>query len=258
MALARSLAVALTGLEGQVLEVECDIAAGLPGLSFNGRADSSVVESRDRVKAAITNSGGEWPARRMTVALLPADVPKAGSRFDLAVAMAVLAAHGQVPQSAVAGVVWIAELGLDGRLRPVRGVLPAVLAARRHGVRRVVVAAANAAEAALVTGIDVRCAQHLGDVLAWLSGDGPALPAVQSASEHEPPPDPPDLADVAGQPGARRALEIAAAGGHHLFLVGSPGAVVRPATSRRRRTGSLTSRTTCLITASSSSIRTRA
>lgn len=224
MALARSLAVALTGLEGHVVEVQCDISSGLPGLSFTGGAEPSVVESRDRVRSAVLNSGVEWPNRKLTVALLPADVRKAGSRFDLAIGLAVLAAAGHVPDEAVAGAVWIAELGLDGRLRPVRGVLPSLLAARRLGLRRVVVARENAAEAALVADLDVRAAEHLSEVVGWLTGEGSAPPP---ASPDPPPGDAarsPDLADVAGQTYPKRALEIAAAGGHHLYLVGPPGA----------------------------------
>jgi Mg chelatase-related protein len=224
MSLARSLAVSLTGVDGELVEVECDITTGLPGLSFTGLPDASVMESRDRLRSALLNSGVKWPERKITVALLPADVRKVGSRFDLAMAVAVLAAAGELPLDAVADVAWIAELGLDGRLRPVRGVLPAVLAARRLGVRRVVVAEGNAAEAALVAEMDVRCAQRLSDVVAWLSGSGAPLHPVARSTAPEPAPGGPDLADVAGQVPAKRALEIAAAGRHHLYLVGAPGA----------------------------------
>jgi magnesium chelatase family protein len=224
MALSRTLAMSLTGLEGQLVEVECDISAGLPGLSFTGLADTSVVESRDRLRSALLNSGADWPQRKITVALLPADVRKVGSRFDLAVGVAVLAAAGQVPPDSVSGAVWIAELGLDGRLRPVRGVLPSVLAARRLGARRVVVAEANAAEAALVADVDVRCAARLGDVVGWLTGAGPVLEPVIPDATPSLPVDHADLADVAGQTLAKRSLEIAAAGAHHLYMVGTPGA----------------------------------
>jgi magnesium chelatase family protein len=224
MGLARTLAVALTGLEGQLVEVECDISSGLPGMSFTGLPDASVNESRDRLRSAVVNSDAEWPNLKVTVGLLPADLRKVGSRFDLAVGMAVLAAGGQVPPDSVADAAWIAELGLDGRLRPVRGVLPSVLAARRLGVERVVVAAANATEAALVSGIDVRSAERLRDIIDWLTGQGAPLDAAAAAPDEQLDGRGPDLADVAGQSSAKRALEIAAAGAHHLCMVGAPGA----------------------------------
>lgn len=223
MALAQSWAVALTGTEGRPVEVQCDVSAGLPGLSFTGRADPSVVESRDRIRAAVLNSALDWPARRLTVALLPADVRKTGSRFDLAICLALLAAGDQVPRPAVADAVWLAELGLDGKLRPVPGVLPSVLAARDGGIRRVVVAAANAAEASLVPDVEVRAADRLADVTDWLTGAGPALPLGRRAADENTPVRSPDLADVVGQASAKRALELAAAGAHHLYLVGTPG-----------------------------------
>ena len=153
--------------------------AGVPGLSFTGLADTSVVESRDRIRAATVNCGVAWPNRKITVALLPADVRKVGSRFDLSLAMAVLAAAGEVPVEAVGGVLWLAELGLDGRLRPVRGVLPAVLTATRNGVRRVVVASANRTEAALAGAGEVRSAHDLGEVVRWLRGEGEPLPVAE-------------------------------------------------------------------------------
>ena len=128
MPLARTLGVALTGSAASVVEIESDISAGLPGMSFTGLADTSVVESRDRIRAAVLNSGVDWPNRKITVALFPADVRKVGSRFDLAVALAVLASAEEIRVEAIADAVWIAELGLDGRLRPVRGVLPSVVA----------------------------------------------------------------------------------------------------------------------------------
>ena len=130
MAIARTLALALRGVDGQVVEVEADLSAGLPGLTFTGLADISVVEARDRIRAAVLNSGADWPNRRITVALFPADVRKIGSSFDLAMALAVLAASGALPAASIADAAWIGELGLDGRLRPTRGVLPAVIAAK--------------------------------------------------------------------------------------------------------------------------------
>jgi len=225
MGLSITSAIALAGVDGTRIEVQCDISAGLPGLSFTGLADTSVVESRERVRSAVVNSGAVWPNRRVTVALFPADVSKSGSRFDLAVTMAVLSAANTVPGKAVEGVAWIAELGLDGTLRPVRGVLPAVLAARRTGVERVVVSTGNAAEAALVSGVEVRMASTLRQVLAALTGQGPPLPQARAAaSACAEPAALPDIAEVSGQPTAKWALEIAAAGGHHLMMVGAPGA----------------------------------
>ena len=195
----------------------------MPGLTFTGLPDVSVLESRDRIRAAVLNSGLSWPNKRITVALLPADVRKYGSMFDVALAVSVLAAAGEVPAAAVAGVVWLAELGLDGRLRPVRGALPAVLAAREAGrAHGSWWHRATAAEAALVTGLDVLVASSLAEIVLSLRGgsalaSAPADPPEQAAPL-------PDLADVVGQPVARRALEIAAAGAHHLLLEGVPGA----------------------------------
>jgi magnesium chelatase family protein len=204
--------------------VQVDLSQGLPGLSFTGLPDPSVNESRDRIRSAIQNSDVEWPNRRIIVALLPADVRKVGSRFDLAVAIAVLAAGGAVPQGPVDDVVWLAELGLDGRLRPVRGVLPSLVMARAAGFRRAVVAPGNAAEAALIEGLDVRAADTLGHLVAWLRGEAAAPPPAEPVPDVPEPAAVPDLSEVAGQIAAKRAVEVAAAGAHHLHLIGSPGA----------------------------------
>ncbi|HSY14344.1 MAG TPA: magnesium chelatase domain-containing protein, partial [Jatrophihabitantaceae bacterium] len=190
MTVARTLGVALSGVSGQLVEVQADLSSGLPGLSFTGRADVSVVESRDRIRAAVINSDIDWPNRRITLALLPADIPKVGSGFDLALALAVLGAAEVIDRLLTADVVWLAELGLDGKLRPVRGVLPAVVAAARAGVRRIVVASANGAEAALVDGPDIRIADDLSQVVAWLSGQGPALAPASPGEPTAPTPGP--------------------------------------------------------------------
>ncbi len=224
MTLGRTLCVALSGIDGHVVDVEADVASGLPAFTITGLPDTSLGESRDRVRAACSNSGVALPPRRLTVNLSPASLPKAGTSFDLAVAIAVLAAGEVVPTRWSAGVLHLGELGLDGGIRPVRGVLPAVLAAWRAGVRQVIVPRANAREAALVPDMQVVPAATLRELVAFYRGEGvrPQLPeeepAVASAAEV------PDLADVLGQVEARTALEVAAAGGHHLFLLGPPGA----------------------------------
>ncbi len=221
MALARAWSVALHGVDGQVVEIEADIGGGLPGVHLVGLPDAALQESRDRVRAAVVNSGRAWPKERVVLALSPATLRKTGSGFDVALACCVLAATGGVEQAALESTVLVGELALDGRLRPVRGVLPCLLAARAAGVRRAVVPVAALTEAALVEGLAVFGAASLQEVLAWLAGaevlarPGPP-PAPESAGV-------PDLADVVGQDDARRALEVAAAGGHHLLLVGPPG-----------------------------------
>jgi magnesium chelatase family protein len=222
MALASAWAVALHGVDGVLVEIEAHIGPGLPGWQMVGLPDTALSEARDRVRAAVLNSGRRWPPRRMTLALSPATLPKAGSGYDLAIACALLAADGRIPADRLRGLVLIGELALDGRLRPVRGVLPAVLAARRVGIDQVVVPIASLAEAALVNGVRVHGAAHLKEVLRWLRDPadglacpGPPCPALLPAV--------PDLADVLGQDDARWAVEVAAAGGHHLLLTGPPG-----------------------------------
>ncbi len=221
MRLARAWSVALHGVDGHPVEVEADVGGGLPGTYLVGLPDAALHESRDRVRAAVVNSGRVWPNERIVLALSPATLRKTGSGFDLALACCVHAATGGVPQAALDGTVLLGELALDGRLRTVRGVLPCLLAARSAGLHRVVVPEAALPEAALVDGLEVFGARTLDEVLRWLGGagrlrrPGPVAPAAE--------PDSPDLVDVLGQDDARRALEIAAAGGHHLLLVGPPG-----------------------------------
>lgn len=222
MTLARTWSVGLVGVHGAMVEVEVDLAAGMPGVVLVGLPDAVVRQSVDRVRAAVTNAGGRFPQRRITIGLSPASMPKQGSGFDLALAAAVLAAAGAVPEAAVRRLVLLGELGLDGSVRGIRGVLPAVLAAARGGHRQVVVPAANADEAALVDGIEVLAVTALGDLLAHLTGGESLTPHVRGPLPATPAP--PDLGDVVGQAAGRRALEVAAAGGHHLFLSGPPGA----------------------------------
>lgn len=226
MALGATLGVALVGMRGHVVEVEAHLAAALPAFTLVGLPDASLAESRDRVRAAVSSSGIVWPNRRVTVNLSPATLPKSGSGFDLAIAVATLAGAGTLDPVRVRDVVHVGELGLDGRLRPVRGVLPAVAAAVAAGRTAVVVPDANVDEASLVPGARVRGAASLAHVLALHGADvevGEVEAVPREAGLVAPPTAPPDLADVVGQDEARLCLEVAAAGGHHLLMVGPPG-----------------------------------
>jgi magnesium chelatase family protein len=221
--LARCGSAALRGLDALPVTVEVDIAPGLPGLQMVGLADAAVQESRERVRAALRNSGLRVPLTRVVVSLAPADLRKEGPAFDLPIALGLLVASGQLPPAAIEAVWSAAELGLDGRLRPIRGVLALAMAARLGGARALVVPTANAAEAALVEGLVVWGAHTLKDVLAVLSDPERARPCSGSSQPFDLPASTADLAEVRGQQHGRRALEIAAAGGHHLLLVGPPG-----------------------------------
>jgi magnesium chelatase family protein len=226
MGYARTRAVGLVGLAGHPVTVEAHVAPGLPALVLSGLPDAALNEARDRVRAAVVNSGEAWPQRRITVNLLPADLPKRGSGFDLAIAVVLLAAAGQLPRGAVEGATFVGELGLDGQVRPVRGVLAMVLAATRAGVERVVVPAANAGEAALVPGITVRAVVTLRQIIDVARGEAHLEPSTVDSGTGDPvhERDQADLAEVVGQERGRFALELAAAGGHHLALFGPPGA----------------------------------
>ncbi|WP_026174483.1 YifB family Mg chelatase-like AAA ATPase [Acaricomes phytoseiuli] len=228
MSLGRTYAVALMGLRGNIVEIEADIGQTLPSFQILGLPDASLQEARERIRAAAHNAGVPLSRRKITVNLLPASLPKRGSSFDLAIVMAALRAAGDIQDPGKC--VFLAELGLDGRLRPVRGVLPAVAAAVRLGFRRVVVASANLAEAQLVPGSEVIGCAGLGDVARGFGADPEGLVVDQEPfSPTAPGTDPtkgilPDLSEVAGQDEARIALEVAAAGRHHLLLKGPPGA----------------------------------
>jgi magnesium chelatase family protein len=226
----RAMAVALVGLNGHVIEVEADIGQTLPAFVLLGLPDASLIEARERIRSAAQNSGIPLSRRKITVNLVPASLPKKGSGFDLAIVMAALDAAGDV--RGTGGTVFIAELGLDGRLRPVRGMLPAVLAAMAAGYGEFVVAEANVAEAELVAGAKVRGYASLAQVALDFNADPANLVTAEldaagtgrrwaaDAGEAAPLP---DLCEVAGQAEAKMALEIAAAGGHHLMMVGPPG-----------------------------------
>jgi len=214
---------ALCGVEASTVHVEADVTPGLPHTQIVGLPDASVRESKERVGAALRNSGYALPPARITLNLAPAELPKEGSGFDLPIALALLAACGHVDAKGLAGLVFVGELSLDGRLRPVRGVLVAALAARDRGASGVVVPEGNRKEAASVEGLRVGAAETLRDVAEQVASPG-FFEVGEGPPEGTLPAETVDLAEVKGQPEARRALEIAAAGGHNLLLIGPPGA----------------------------------
>jgi magnesium chelatase family protein len=211
---------ALSGMDAPLVTVEAHLANGLPGFTIVGLPEAEVKEAKDRVRAALQNAQFDFPARRITVNLAPADLPKESGRFDLAIALGILAASGQIPDRRLNQYEFAGELALTGELRPVRGALAMALAVARDG-RAFVLPAANAAEAALAEQAVIHAAASLGEVCAHLAGRAilPRAAPADFSGEHQHP----DLLDVKGQSHARRALEIAAAGGHSLLMVGPPG-----------------------------------
>lgn len=220
---ASAWSVALVGLDGALVEVEAAIGGGLPRVVLVGLPDTALYEARDRCRAAVAAVGLTWPQQLVTINLTPAALPKAGSHYDLSIVSAVMAAAGQVSRTLLTDTVLMGELGLDGRVREVRGILPGLLAAVESGLTRAIVPASQRAEASLVEGLTVHGVETLGQLVDLLEGrpvvEGPVPHRGGASAEHQAP----DLSEVTGQESAKFALEVAAAGRHHLYFQGPPG-----------------------------------
>lgn len=221
---ARVLSAATVGFDGKLIEVECDASKGLPSLQIVGLGNKAIDEAKERVRSAITNSHLDFPARKLTVNLAPASLPKDGSQFDLPIALAILSVSGQIRQEALANLLCAGELSLSGELRPVRGVVHLAETAREHGFKTVIVPRENAPQAALVRDVTVIGAHTLGEVFLHLLGEKKIEPAVVDIKATTYPPSSVDISDIQGQAQAKRALIIAAAGNHNILFDGPPGA----------------------------------
>src|SRR5579884_3219458 len=221
--LAKVLSCAVVGLESALVEVEVDIAPGLPSFQVVGLPDTAVQEARERVRAAIRNSGGRFPATRVTVNLASADIKKEGPSYDLAIAIGVLAAAGTLDPAVAAGRLFLGELSFEGTLRHTQGILPMVMAAREHGLQEVFVPAVNAAEAALVSDVDVIGVASLIDVVRHLTGEAEIPPVRLNGHAPDAVTYSVDMSEIRGQEHVKRAMEVAASGGHNVLLSGPPG-----------------------------------
>lgn len=213
--------ISLVGLRGELVTIEVDVAHGLPGYSLLGLPDAALSESRDRIRAAINNSELVWPNKKVTVSLSPAWLPKSGSGFDLPIAISLLSASDQLQLSELEKTIFIGELSLEGKLKPIRGILAMIIAAKQNGIARVIVPWDNFQEARLLSEIEVLAFHNLAELIRWIkTGERVEVPELLPFSETE---SVLDIADVAGQSEAKESIEIAAAGGHHILMMGPPG-----------------------------------
>jgi len=221
MSFAMTQGVAVLGIDGELVSIEADVSKGLPSYQLLGLPDAALNESRDRIRSAIQNSKLNWPQHKITVSLSPAWLPKSGSGFDLPISIAILAASGQIPITALSELILIGELSLEGALRPIRGILPMLLAAAKHGTKRAIIPLENVAEASMIEDLEILPASRLSEVIGFLNGTCQLIPKPQrdiTETNYNF-----DLSQVAGQQTAKFGLEVAATGGHHLLMIGPPG-----------------------------------
>jgi len=224
MSLAIAKCISLIGLNGSVIDVEADIGIGLPGFTLLGLPDAALSESRDRVRAALINSGETWPNKRVTISLSPAWLPKRGSGFDLAIAAALLAASDAAPTDRLNNVIILGELTLEGKIKGILGILPALMAAKKAGFEKAIVPVVNAQEAGLVSGLEILAMNTLKECALWIRTGETLTHSIAENYVENNGSEELDLSEVGGQLQARKALEISAIGGHHLLMIGPPGA----------------------------------
>ncbi|MEN9517335.1 MAG: hypothetical protein RLZZ159_1201, partial [Actinomycetota bacterium] len=221
MSVAVTKSVALLGIDGEMVEIEADVSKGLPSYLLLGLPDAALHESRDRIRSAVINSGLNWPQHKVTVSMSPAWLPKSGSGFDLSISIAILAASGQLNPNQITDFIFIGELSLEGLVRPIRGILPMLIAAAKNGITRAIVPLGNQNEASLIEDLEIVAVKDLSQVIRFITGQEQITKVIQSEFVAEN--SKLDFSQVAGQQTAKFGLEVAATGGHHLLMIGPPG-----------------------------------